>query len=50
MSARRINAPGKPPVLIPLGHDEPIRHTDKLIELMRMPMDERMGGKPRGER
>lgn len=50
MSARRINAPGNPTVLVPLGHDEPIRLSDKLIELMRIPMDERMGGKPRTDR
>lgn len=50
MSARRINAPGKPTVLIPEGHAEPIRLSSKLIELMRMPMDERMGGKPRDSR
>lgn len=45
MSARRISAPGKPTVLVPLGHDEPINHPDKLVRYMRVPLEERLARK-----
>lgn len=40
MSARRINARGKPTILIDLGHDEPFVRSAKLVALMRIPFDQ----------
>jgi hypothetical protein len=42
VSAIRINPPGKKPVLIPLGHDEPVRHPDSVVRLMRIPLEDRL--------
>lgn len=45
MSARRINAPGKPTRLEPLGHDEPVTHPYKLYRYMRVPLEDRLANR-----
>jgi hypothetical protein len=43
VSALRISVPGKKPVLILLGHEEPVPLSDRMERFKRVPLEDRIG-------